>query len=173
MNATIRFLTCVIATAIISLSASMAQAQAPLSVSPGTVEAGGSPTLTVSSSGFFNLSKVNASQIAITPDKDISNIQVSKATPRRLTLSFDAGNFSTGDHTLTINANDVAVSVKFSIAAKPDRNACTPACRLPTPDCVGGRCLRPVRCEPKCPSDKRCVRVGASDAGRCAFGPER
>jgi hypothetical protein len=123
--------------------------------------------LTVSSSGFFNLSKVNASQIAITPDKDISNIQVSKATPRRLTLSFDAGNFSTGDHTLTINANDVAVSVKFSIAAKPDRNACTPACRPPRTDCVEGACLLPVRCTPSCPPTQMCIRIGNTNRGQC------
>src|SRR6266545_4173754 len=101
--ARLRSLTGFAAIGLLCLLVSAAQAQAPLSVTPKTVKTGTSPALTVSSTGFFDLSQVSASQISIAPGQGVSGLRVSNPTAQSLILSFDlASGASTGQRSLNI-----------------------------------------------------------------------
>jgi hypothetical protein len=117
-HARLRLLVGLAAIAVLALFMATAQAQAPISVSPSNVQAGTTPTLTISSNGFFDLSQVAASQIDINPRDGVTNLRVSNATARSLTLSFDLASAAAGgDRMLSINALDVTVSMKLAVAA--------------------------------------------------------
>ncbi|HYW62394.1 MAG TPA: hypothetical protein VE865_04245 [Bradyrhizobium sp.] len=126
-------------------------------ITPTTVTAGTSPTLTINSSGFFDLSKVTSSQISISPPSGVSKLQVSNATPTSAAVTFDlSSSASAGSRMLVINAGDVIASLKFTVAS--DRNKCTPAnCRRPKV-CEDNQCIVPHRCVPACRPPKVCVR---------------
>jgi hypothetical protein len=169
-----------IATAFLTFSISLAQAQP---ITPKSVKAGTSPALTVNSSGFFDLSKVSASQVSVSPGTAVSNIRLSNATPQSATVTFDlASTASAGQRMLVINAGDVTVSIKFVVepgvtpvcTAKNclpprvcDGNACVlPACgpancRPPRFCDENGVCMREAVCNPRCIPPKRC------EAGSC------
>src|SRR5262245_9510117 len=158
-----KFLVC-FALSLFLVSSGAAQAQAPMSVSPQTVKGGTSPTLTVTSNGFFDLSQVKVSQIEITPPTDITNLQVSNASARSLTVSFQLGaNAAAGSRALVITANDISVSMKLIVERAPvDPGLCRPTCRPPR-ECIDGRCVRPPRpvmCRPACRPPRICNEVG-------------
>lgn len=146
------------ATAVLSLFISMAQAQAPLSISPNTVKPGATPVVTavtVSSTGFFDLSQIRASQIGIIPRDGISNIQVSNAAPRQMTLSFTlAGNAPAGDRSLMFTVNEVTVSLKLRVVR--DLPVCSPGNCAPPKTCEGGICIAPRCDETTCRSPRAC-----------------
>src|SRR5262245_18906807 len=113
MLARLRSVVCLIATICVS---SAALAQAPLTVDPKTVKAGTTPALTLTTNGFFDLSQVSVSQIAINPRDGISGLRVSNASPRSAILSFDlAAQAPSGQRTLSIEANDVTVLIRFVV----------------------------------------------------------
>ncbi|MEA2896114.1 MAG: hypothetical protein QOJ84_1729 [Bradyrhizobium sp.] len=169
-----------IATALLTFSISLAQAQP---ITPKSVKAGTSPALTVNSSGFFDLSQVPASQISINPGTGVSNIRVSNATPQSATVTFDlASTAPAGQRMLVINAGDVTVSLKFVVEPgvtpvctsknclpprECDGNACVLAacgpanCRPPRFCDENGVCMREPICNPRCIPPKRC------EAGNC------
>ena len=154
----LRYLTSLLAAAILSLSASMVAAQTPISIDPKTVQTGTSPTITVSSSGFFDLSKVTASQVSVNPGAGISNIRVSNGTPRSMSVSLDvSAKAASGERMLSISADDVIVSVKLSVTGRRDPNVCRPPCRFPN-RCEDGACVPPPpHCNPRCVPPKICV----------------
>jgi len=131
-------------------------------ITPTTVTAGTSPTLTINSSGFFDLSKVNSSQISIMPASGVSKLQISNATPTSATVTFDlSSSASAGTRMLVINTGDVNVSLKFTVAS--DRNKCTLAnCRRPRV-CEDDKCVLPPRCDPACRPPKVCVKTNVCE----------
>jgi hypothetical protein len=164
-----------VAIAFLTLSISLAQAQ-PLV--PNTVKAGTSSTLTVNSSGFFDLSQVSASQISVSPGTGIANIQISNATPLTATLTFDIASTATaGPRMLVINAGDVTVSIKLLVApgAAPvcNSNNCRPPRVCDGDICVlecsavnchpprfcddNGVCSLPPVCNPRCRPPQECL----------------
>jgi hypothetical protein len=145
-----------VAIAFLSLFISSAQAQAPLSVTPKTVKAGTTPALTLASNGFFDFSRVTLAQLSISPRDGISGIRVSNATPQSVILSFDlASNATGGTRFLSIDANDVTVTVKFAV--EPVAQACNPrSCRSPN-RCVNGVCTAPACTPTNCRRPSRCV----------------
>ena len=152
----LRCLAGLVAVAGLSLFISAAQAQAPLSVSPTTVKAGTSPTLTVTSNGFFDLSQVRASQISIS-NSGVSNIQVIKATPQSLTFSFFlARNAAAVERSLSITGHGLSVSLRLNVEAA--EKACRSSCRPPS-SCENGKCVRPPprRCNPPCGPREFCA----------------
>ena len=159
------YLTCLLATVFISVSGSAVWAQAPISISPKSIETGKSSTITVSSSGFFDLSKVTASEVSVNPNSGISNIQVGNATPQSLAVTLDvAARAAAGTRMLSINANDVIVSMRLAVTQSRDPNVCHPACRPPR-SCEDGKCVRPVSCNPRCVSPKVCEQKLGAPAG--------
>jgi hypothetical protein len=152
---------------------SIAQAQAPLSVSPNTVKPGATPvvtTLTVSSTGFFDLSQVRASQIGINPRDGISNIQVGNAAPRQMTLSFTlAGNAAAGDRSLSFTVDEVTISLKLKVVR--DQPVCSPRNCAPPKTCEGGVCVAPKCDESTCSKPRTChgfiCRLGRVCTPRC------
>jgi len=127
---------------LLSFPISPAEAQ-PINISPKTVNAGTSPTLTISSSAsFLNLSQVSAAQLDINPRDAISNIQIKNATAERLVLSFDVASTALGgDRALVIKiTDDVNVSIRFVVVRDP--NVCSPECRPPA-RCESGVCKLP------------------------------
>jgi hypothetical protein len=163
-----------VATAFLTLLISLAQAE-PLT--PKTVKAGTSPTLTVNSSGFFELSRLTASQVSVSPATGVSNIRIGNPTAQSATVTFDlASTAPAGQRMLVINAGDVTVSIKFIVepGVTPvctarnclpprvcDGNACVlPACGpancRPPRFCDDGICIRPPICNPRCTPPKRC-----------------
>jgi hypothetical protein len=104
---------------------------APLiTVSPSSVTAGTSPTLTVASTGCMSLAGVGSGQVNITPVTGISSLNVTNATTTQLNVSFTlASNATTGAHTLTV----AGASTSFNVASPPPPP--------PPPTCPGGgRC---------------------------------
>jgi len=144
---------------------SLAHAQAPLVVTPKTVRAGTTPALTITSNGFFDLSRIAVGQIAIAPNSGVSGMRVSNASPGSVILSFDLATTATsGPRTLSLEANDVTVLLKFAVEAAPQvcsaRNCRAPStcvngvCTAPPPPvCSPANCRLPRRCE-----DGVCVR---------------
>jgi hypothetical protein len=146
-----------IATALLIFVTTLAQAD-PLT--PSTVTAGTSPTLTINSSGFFDLSKVTSSQITISPSSGVSNLQIGAATPASATVTFNlSAKAPAGARMLVINAGDVNVSLKFTVqSATSNTNKCSAAnCRPPKFCNDNGVCARPPVCNPRCRSPKVCV----------------
>jgi hypothetical protein len=144
------------ASALLVLLMSMTAAQQPpIGVSPRDVKPGTSPTLTISSSGFLDLSQVSASQVGIEPSDGVSNLRVGNASPQSLSLSFDlAASAAPGARALSISVNDVTVSVRVLV---DDPQVCRPACSPPRPVCDDGICVRlPHACMPRCVSPKVC-----------------
>lgn len=170
--------------ALFCLSASIALAQAPISIVPKSVKAGTTATLTVTSTGFFDLTQITAAQFSVNPSAGVTNLQVSNASPQNLTLSFDVSSkASPGQRTLSIDANDVVLSLKLTVEAavqacsasncrpprKCDNGVCiTPVCstiNCHAPDfCDGDKCVR--GCRPACRPPKRFC-----DNGTCTNEP--
>jgi hypothetical protein len=152
---------------VLALHGAHAQSQPPISISPQSVSQDSFPGITVTSSGFLDLSKVATSDVTITPAADISNITVGNQSAQSMLVSFQVARFAKlGERTLSINAQGVTVSLKFSVSNKvPDPGKCVPGCgALRT--CSNGEC---VRCQPKCTGPKECVRdlSGPSGTGKC------
>jgi hypothetical protein len=121
--------------------------------------AGTTPALTLTTIGFFDLSQVTPSQIAINPREGVSGLRVSNASPRSMILSFDLSAQATaGQRTLSIEANDVTVLIKFMVERAPPP-VCSPRnCRAPN-TCVNGVCTPPPPpvCSPaNCRPPRRC-----------------
>jgi hypothetical protein len=153
----------VIATAFLTLWVALAQAQP---ITPKTVKAGTSPTVTVNSSGFFDLSQVPASQISVSPATGVSNIRISNATPQSATVTFDlAATASAGQRMLVINATDVTVSIKFVVEPGAVA-ACTASNCRPPRACNGNVCDLPACGPSNCRPPKRC-----NDDGICITPP--
>jgi hypothetical protein len=140
----VRSLACLVAIAALSLSSLFSAAAAqPIGITPSTVHAGSSATLSVSSSAFFiNLTQVSIKQLSFSPAQGISNLQISSAAPERMIITFNvAKDASGGPRTLNFNlTEDVTVSVRFSVAGGTVPGACTPACP-PDAVCISGKCL--------------------------------
>jgi hypothetical protein len=152
-----------VAIAFLTLLASLAQAQ-PLT--PNTIKAGTSPTLTINSSGFFDLSQVTAAQISFNPAIGISNIQISNATPQTATLTLDvASSAAPGQRLLVIDAGDVIVSIKLLVTpgAAP---VCSPINCRPPRVCDGNACVMPECSPANCHAPRFC-----NDDGFCALPP--
>jgi hypothetical protein len=153
-----------VATAFLALLVSAAQAQ-PLT--PKTVKAGTSPTLTVNSSGFFDLSQVSASQISVNPGTGVSNIRIGNATPQSATVTFDIASAATpGQRMLVIATSDVTVSMRLQVEpGVVPVAACNPSnCRPPRACNDDGICARLPVCNPGCRPPKECVA-----GNRCQF----
>jgi hypothetical protein len=146
----------IVAATLLIFVTTLAQAD-PLT--PSTVTVGTSPTLTINSSGFFDLSKVTASQISISPSSGVSKLQVGNATPTTATVTFNLSpKASAGARMLAINAGDVNVSLKFTVQSASNTDKCTPAnCRPPKSCNDSGVCARPPVCNPRCSPPKECV----------------
>jgi hypothetical protein len=145
-----------VATALLLFASALAQADP---VTPTTVTAGTSPTLTINSSGFFDLSKVTSSQISISPSSGVSKLQIGNATPVSATVTFNlSSSASAGARMLVINTGDVNVSLKFTVQS--DRNKCTPSNCRPPRFCDDDKCVRPLVCNPRCRPPQECVKNG-------------
>jgi hypothetical protein len=168
MLAQIRLLVCL---AFACLPAIASAQQAPLAMTPKTVNAGTTPALTLTTNGFFDLSQVTPSQISVTPSSGISGLRVSNASPQSMILSFDLSSAATvGQRVLSIEANEVTVSIKFmveralcnpsncrapstcvnGVCTPPPPPACSPSNCRPPRRCEDGVCVRPVVCIPRC-----------------------
>jgi hypothetical protein len=146
-----------VTTAFLLFASALAQADP---VTPTTVKAGTSPTLTINSSGFFDLSKVTSSQISISPSSGVSKLQISNNTPTSATVTFNlSSSASAGARMLVINTGDVNISLKFTVES--DHNKCSlDNCRPPKACQDDGKCGLPPRCSPHCVSPQVCVKKG-------------
>jgi hypothetical protein len=133
-------------------------------VTPTTVTAGTSPTLTINSSGFFDLSKVTSKQISVSPASGVSNLELSNATPASATVTFTLSSSApAGARMLVINTGDVNISLKFTVQA--NSNKCTPSnCRLPRFCDENDKCVQPPVCNPRCNMPQVCVKTSSGNA---------
>lgn len=167
-RATHRSFVALVATAFLALLVSPAQADP---VTPKTVKAGTSPTLTVNSSGFFDLSQVSASQISVNPGTGVSNIRIGNATPQSAAVTFDIASTATpGQRMLVIATSDVTVSMRLLVEPGVVA-ACTPANCHPPRECDGNACVmaacNPSNCRPPraCNDDGICARLPVCNPG--------
>jgi hypothetical protein len=160
---------------------------ASITVEPDKVDIGTTATVTLFSSGFFDLSEVNLSQVGIRPKDDVSSLRIESATAQRMKLSFKiSSEASVGVRTLFIKdrkgtANVVALDLAFKLAphvcrpacaghtscknnrCEPDPTICTPACGA-CQRCVANSC-RPLTCNPPC--NKDAIPPEACECGIC------
>jgi hypothetical protein len=159
------------------------EAQATISVTPDTVDTGSSPSVTLNSAGFFDLSQVTASQIGLRPGDGVSNIQIVSQTAQHLTLSFQLADAATpGVRTLFINNGSGATLVALDLTLRLGANVCIPACG-PSQICMSNRCEDrpppPVSCSPKCDDDfqdcvnGKCVNYTCTPSCRTGYGCNR
>jgi|SRR5215470_3281219 len=88
-----------------------------ITISPASIAAGTSATLTIASTSGFDLSGVTAGQVTINPSDGVSNINVSGVTASGLTLSFALASCARGGpRTLTIRT----ASATFQVTAVPN-----------------------------------------------------
>lgn len=132
-------------------------AQGSISVSPSTVETGTSPTLTLSTSGFFDLSEVAPSQVGIRPSEGILDLQIKSATAQRMELAFKLSDAAApGTRTLFIKDRNGVTVVALDLVVKLGAHVCRPACEPPK-HCRDNQCiLDPNICTPGCEPCQRC-----------------
>jgi len=143
------------------------QVQGTITVSPNTVATGGTATVTLSTSGFFDLSQITEAQIGIRPGNDISNIQIKSQTAQHLMLSFDiADTAAAGTRTLFITNSQDETVVALDLTLNIGGNVCNPRCTSPR-FCRNNVCVSsgsnpvPRKCDPACSEDDDCIN------GRC------
>jgi hypothetical protein len=140
--------------------------QGVITVSPDRVATGGSATVMLSTSGFFDLSVITEAQIGIRPGNGVSNLQIKSQTAQHLTLSFDiADTAAPGIRTLFITNSQDETVVALDLVFQPGPNVCNPSCVAPK-FCRNNVCVAPVQtiphtCNPECDEDHQCVN------GRC------
>lgn len=154
MQACFRFLLFCFFLGLGSGTQQIAFAQGSISVFPNIVDTGTSPAVTISASGFFDLTEVQQSQISIRPSQGVSNLKITWATAQQLKLSFTlAEDAAIGVRTLLIKNNSGETIVALDLALRLGPHICRPACPSPQ-TCVGNVC---VGCRPPCPEGKTCV----------------
>jgi hypothetical protein len=148
------------------------QVQGSITVAPNVVDTGTSPRVTISASGFFDLSEVTESQISIRPSQGVSQLQITGATAQHLTLSFDlAADASIGTRTLLIRNNDGATVVALDLVFRLGSHICRPPCELPF-RCSANVCVGPPppppppQCRPPCRPGFFCSEFGVCERAR-------
>lgn len=117
-----------------------------ISIAPARVLRSTSPTLSVTSSGCFDLSAVSVSQITITPSDGISNIAWNVTSASTATLSFAvADDAPVGSRNLVLTGSGGSVMAGFTVAQKII--VVFPPCS-PGQKCCEFRNGRCARCEP-------------------------
>lgn len=132
-------------------------AQFSATLSPSTVETGSSPTLTISVSGFLDLSEVQLPQISIQPSQGIANMRIASATAQRMLLVFDLSkSASPGNRILRIKDASGATRISLDLTVKLAPDVCRPECQPPK-RCVNNQCVLPSDiCIPACGPFQRC-----------------
>lgn len=97
---------------IAAIACSAARAQEPrLTLTPALVVTGATDRLAIESDGSFDLSKVTAQQIVITPDHDIRGIKVLDTAPKSVGIALDlSNNAQLGKRTVSIKTGDRTAS---------------------------------------------------------------
>ena len=145
------------------LGASIAQTVcAAASVSPASVAAGTSPTMTVTTNGTIDLGNVTTQQFGIKPNLGITNIKILGQTAQDLRFSTDIASSATpGTRTLFVNDASGHEVVALNLEITPS----APPCGGPCPNglvCVTGLgCVEPCN-NKSCPPDR-----GSCVNGRC------
>jgi hypothetical protein len=138
--------------------------QGMISVTPNTVDTGATSTVTITTSGFFDLSQVTVSQIQLRPADGISNFAITEQSAQHLALSFDvADTAAPGTRTLSISNSSGGPSVALDLTLKLGANVCIPNCVSPAV-CQNNQCVThvpPPQCNPACEGESSCVN------GRC------
>ena len=135
-----------------------------ITVTPAVVDTGETATVTLSSSGFFDLADVQDGQISIRPNDSVTNPRIVSATAQRLTLSFQiAPDARPGFRSLLIRNNAGATIVAVDIAFHLGPHVCRPACQSPQ------RCENHVctGCSPPCGDNERCEGTVCQPVSRC------
>ena len=163
-----RVLLALAATALLTPLFTAALAQG-IAVTPNVVEIGTSPRVTITASGFFDLSEVGPSQIGIRPSEGVSDIRIINQTAQRLSLSFGlAEDTPVGTRTLFIKNNSGVTVVALDLNFKLGPSICRPPCEAPS-RCSNNVCVRPPPpppppvCNPPCRAPRVC------EFGRCVL----
>jgi hypothetical protein len=140
-----------------------------IGISPPAVAAGSSSTLTVTSSGCFDLSGVDLGQVSISPSDGISNMAVANQTATQLTLTFSLAAGPAGTRTVTIRSSNATASASFAVSGG---QICTPnqeCCRR-----VGGPDSSCTSCAPRglcpiinCAAPLKCCDVDLAQPSIC------
>jgi hypothetical protein len=113
---------------------------AAASVSPFSVAAGTSPTMTLITNGTIDLGNVTTQQFGIKPNLGISNIKIIAQFAQELQFSMDIPSSATpGLWTLFVNDASGHEVVALDVDITPSKGTPPPKC---TPEnCPGGKCV--------------------------------
>lgn len=97
-----------LAVTLVCLAGGAAFAQeAKLTLSPALIVTGATDRLAIESDGGFDLSKVTAAQITITPGHDVRGIKVLDTAPKLVGIALDlSNNAQIGKRTVSVNVGD-------------------------------------------------------------------
>jgi hypothetical protein len=107
----------IFASLAVLLSAGSASAQdAKLTLSPALIVTGATDRLAIESDGKFDLSKVTAAQITITPDHDVRGVKILDTAPKQVAIALDLStNAQLGKRTVSIKVGDQAGKAELDI----------------------------------------------------------
>ena len=95
-----------VALACLSIRPAIAE-DAKLTLSPALIVTGATDRLAIESDGSFDLSKVTAQQIVITPDHDVRGIKVLDTGPKSVGIALDlSNNAQLGKRTVSVKTGD-------------------------------------------------------------------
>jgi hypothetical protein len=149
--------------------------QGMISVTPNSVDTGASNTVTITASGFFDLSQVTPTQIQVRPADGVSNFAITEQSAQHLVLSFDvADTAAPGTRTLSISNSSGGPSAALDLTLKLGQNVCIPNCVSPAV-CQSNQCVTQIpqpQCNPACEGESSCVngRCVDSCSPHCAGG---
>ena len=86
---------------------SAAAQDAKLTLSPALIVTGATDRLAIESDGTFNLSKVTAAQISISPDHDVRSVKILDTAPKLVGIALDlSNNAQIGKRTISVKVGD-------------------------------------------------------------------
>jgi hypothetical protein len=136
---------------------------AAASVSPASVAAGTSPSMTLITNGTIDLGNVTTQQFGIRPTEGISDYKITAQSAQGLQFSMDiVSSATTGPRTLFVNDASGHEVVALDVNITPSSPVCIPACQIGT-SCTSGGCrCNPLVCtqiDGRCVGD-RCIPLG-------------
>lgn len=105
----------VLAAATLFCGAAFAQ-DAKIALSPALIVTGATDRLAIESDGSFDLSKVTAQQIAITPDHDVRGIKVLDTAAKMVGIALDlSNNAQLGKRTVSVKQGDKTATATLEV----------------------------------------------------------